>query len=367
MTFHSFFVFWYHSGSYFPISLVFLSARAPLQIFPFISRFLCRFGAFRFILNLEIGSSFSLAFLVGPYWPWNFSLIFQRIGEENEGNAGLNENDHEAQEEVHDDQEGSEVQEGSEAREGGTNQPPPQKTLVPVPGRRWEYLYKLVRVLEKERFWLFHWVFGEKNEVQRETREYIRKTAKESEEVDPECTFQPKISLNSQRIGKREQNIDFFERNNLWHEQKQKKLEEVRKGNEDKDLVGCTFQPNMNKKARPVNTFDATSAAEAKGKETFLRRQAQARQQKEEKEFMLSRAPSGLASPKKRPGTNITIPQPPSLNGSSNVVFHWETPLMKREPRSWLGLRSNRFIQEQGWTPKQRPKGSLSCLSKAPK
>lgn len=107
----------------------------------------------------------------------------------------------------------------------------------------------------------------------------------------------------------------FYERTALWNEQKQKKLAEVRKVDEDKDLYDCTFQPNVDKPSLHVTGVEASSAFDNKGVEGFLKRQVAARQQKEEKELKLYGKIGSMASPQKKSGANITIPRGPSLGG----------------------------------------------------
>lgn len=64
---------------------------------------------------------------------------------------------------------------------------------------------------------------------------------KAEEENDPECTFIPKIN----RKYPVDSTVSFIERSRLWKQQKDQRLNEIRKQDENKDLKGCTFQPNL--------------------------------------------------------------------------------------------------------------------------
>lgn len=73
----------------------------------------------------------------------------------------------------------------------------------------------------------------------------MRKALADQQEDDPECTFQPKISEKSQQIVS-QLKPDFIERNNMWIEQKREKLKEKESSSKDnKELIHCTFQPQL--------------------------------------------------------------------------------------------------------------------------
>ena len=42
-----------------------------------------------------------------------------------------------------------------------------------------------------------------------------------------------------------ESGLNVIERNRLWKEQREAKIQESREREKDRDLEGCTFQPNM--------------------------------------------------------------------------------------------------------------------------
>ena len=65
----------------------------------------------------------------------------------------------------------------------------------------------------------------------------------ESEELDPECTFQPKLLQNKKYYYQNQNPLQFHERLQLWKAQKELKIQESRKKDEDKDIKDCTFQP----------------------------------------------------------------------------------------------------------------------------
>jgi len=67
-------------------------------------------------------------------------------------------------------------------------------------------------------------------------------------DLDPECTFKPKIrSFNTNNT--LSDPLSIHERNLQWKERREAKLAMTREITKDKDLIGCTFRPNI------VNTF----------------------------------------------------------------------------------------------------------------
>jgi hypothetical protein len=73
----------------------------------------------------------------------------------------------------------------------------------------------------------------------------MRKALADDQEDDPECTFQPKISEKSQQIVS-QLKPSFIDRNNMWLEQRKEKLKDKESvTNENKDMIHCTFQPQI--------------------------------------------------------------------------------------------------------------------------
>ena len=64
------------------------------------------------------------------------------------------------------------------------------------------------------------------------------------EKEGKECTFKPKINPKSQKINSN--GLDISERNKLWNERKQAKINRIKEKERDKDLRGCTFRPKIN-------------------------------------------------------------------------------------------------------------------------
>ena len=83
-----------------------------------------------------------------------------------------------------------------------------------------------------------------KDKKQREIKEIMKKTLDEERQNDINCTFKPQIfSNNNQFNGKFDKDTNVIDRNKVWLEQKESKLKKIRKNDENKDLVECTFQP----------------------------------------------------------------------------------------------------------------------------
>ena len=74
----------------------------------------------------------------------------------------------------------------------------------------------------------------------------------DAQKDDPECTFRPKIATASynNRNGSPgspgERNIlSVHERNRIWQNKKESRMAEARDINRDRDLLGCTFRPDL--------------------------------------------------------------------------------------------------------------------------
>ena len=67
-----------------------------------------------------------------------------------------------------------------------------------------------------------------------------------------ECTFKPKINEGKMNVsyilGEGEAGLmqSVSIRNQIWEQNRQNKLQEIRKINQDSELVNCTFKPNLN-------------------------------------------------------------------------------------------------------------------------
>lgn len=76
--------------------------------------------------------------------------------------------------------------------------------------------------------------------------------------IDTECTFQPMVKQNKRYLVHSSSN--FFERNNLWNQQK---LEKKIKEKEEKvysDLRECTFKPKLNTRTKRMTEVGSKSA-----------------------------------------------------------------------------------------------------------
>ena len=61
---------------------------------------------------------------------------------------------------------------------------------------------------------------------------------------DKECTFRPQLNTNYNWYGERSK-LGMHERNQLWMEARQQRIEEEKEHSKNKDLVGCTFKPDI--------------------------------------------------------------------------------------------------------------------------
>jgi len=162
-----------------------------------------------------------------------------------------------------------------------------------------------------------------KKEKLSEISEQIKKK-KEQDEL-AHCTFQPKILKNPRYTYTQQNALAFPDRSVLWKQQKQTKLDQVRKKDEDKDIKDCTFHPTLlPADMKKLNETTLATQMGSKGVDKFLRRQVMARQTKEEKEMILQNPLVKLpdySSSKKGPG-NLTIPRHPKLGKSSGEALH---------------------------------------------
>lgn len=97
---------------------------------------------------------------------------------------------------------------------------------------RQDNLYELNAVLRERK--------GELKEII-EMERYERYGAQE----DKECTFKPKINDNRSPVENSDK--DIAERNQAWEKKKQEKLQKIAEVKKEKELVGCTFKPQINK------------------------------------------------------------------------------------------------------------------------
>jgi len=66
----------------------------------------------------------------------------------------------------------------------------------------------------------------------------------EERQNDVQCTFKPHLfSTNMNYTNKLDKDTNVIDRNKIWLEQKESKLNKIRKNDENKDLEECTFQP----------------------------------------------------------------------------------------------------------------------------
>ena len=64
-----------------------------------------------------------------------------------------------------------------------------------------------------------------------------------NKELDPECTFQPKLNAYTFRNSRQTEPI--HERSLIWQQRREEKLALTREINETKDLVECSFRPSL--------------------------------------------------------------------------------------------------------------------------
>lgn len=73
-----------------------------------------------------------------------------------------------------------------------------------------------------------------------------KKPIEKSNEPDKECTFKPKISDKSKELAS-SVSVDLFRQAEELQRRKQEKIARAQKEKEDKELVGCTFKPQIMK------------------------------------------------------------------------------------------------------------------------
>lgn len=149
------------------------------------------------------------------------------------------------------------------------------------------------------------------------------------EEQDPECTFHPNIGRNlNNTLNKTLTNpLSLHERNKAWKEQKEARLTVHREMNKDRDLKGCTFQPDIDQN-RKNRSFRGVTAYESKGIERHLRRQIVARQVKKEKEMILKNPLHRFTESIPKKEGKLTVPKPPNFVENSKDLFH--IPCLKK-------------------------------------
>jgi len=79
----------------------------------------------------------------------------------------------------------------------------------------------------------------------------LKKNLEEEKKLnaESECTFKPMMELTKDsKFGKKAEETSFLERTRLWAQQKKEKIEQFRIKDLDKDLVGCTFHPQIVRK-----------------------------------------------------------------------------------------------------------------------
>ena len=137
---------------------------------------------------------------------------------------------------------------------------------------RWEQLYQL-------------------NQIQKDTKEYFYQALKkdgESKELS-KCTFKPKLNKKSKQLQKSNPPGDFFARKNHWRQMKEAKLKQISENKQDKELLHCTFQPQIlgNNKAEKRRK-ELIGNKPAKALNTFIERQKLARKEKFRKKAILN-------------------------------------------------------------------------------
>lgn len=151
-------------------------------------------------------------------------------------------------------------------------QPNKKSTRSAKEQSRWEQLYEL-------------------NKIQKETKEYFYQALKqdgEKRELD-KCTFRPRLNKKSKKMGKIRQKKGFFERKNEWQARKEQKLKHITESKQDKELLHCTFQPQIlgvSKAEKKRKELIGNKPAKALNK--FIERQKLARKEKQRKQAILN-------------------------------------------------------------------------------
>jgi len=165
--------------------------------------------------------------------------------------------------------------------------------------KRWETLYNL-------------------NKKNLQMKEEIAQKAQVKEQ-DPECTFHPRI--RNSNLNKTLSNpLSMHERNKLWKEQKEARLTVHREINKDRDLKGCTFQPDIDYNRKTQN-FRGVTAYESKGIERHLRRQIVARQVKKEKDLILKNPLYRFSENNLKKEGKLTVPKQPNFVENAREIL----------------------------------------------
>jgi len=160
----------------------------------------------------------------------------------------------------------------------------------------------------------------------RAAKEELRKES-EAQKDDPECTFRPQIATNAynNRQSSPSGNNDILsvhERNRLWQNKKLNKMSEARDRNKDRDLVACTFQPDLGKSLGKDYAVKSLTAYGSKGVDQYLRRQIIAKQAKDEKDLISANPLAKLPPHVYKKEGNITIPKGPDFNRERHYEIH---------------------------------------------
>ena len=194
------------------------------------------------------------------------------------------ENNNEDMEEARDLQESLPVQSKRENQSNGKLNKKKKQTGEQT---RWEQLYQL-------------------NKIQKETKEYFYQALKKDgeEKALDKCTFRPKLNKKSKHLNKRNVPGTFFERKAHWKQMKDEKLKQISENKQDKELLNCTFQPQIlgiSKAEKKRKELIGNKPAKALNK--YIERQKQARKEKDRKKAILN---GERSFDKRMGGTNDT-------------------------------------------------------------
>lgn len=147
-----------------------------------------------------------------------------------------------------------------------------KKTKKKLKQSRWEQLYQL-------------------NKIQKETKEYFHQALKQDGEQKElqKCTFKPRLNKKSKKLQKNRNKKNFFERKNEWQARKEQKLRNITESKQDKELLHCTFQPQIlgvSKAEKKRKELIGNKPAKALNK--FIERQKLARKEKQRKQAILN-------------------------------------------------------------------------------
>ena len=147
-----------------------------------------------------------------------------------------------------------------------------KKTKKKLKQSRWEQLYQL-------------------NKIQKETKEYFHQALKQDGEQKElqKCTFKPRLNKKSKILQKNRNKKNFFERKNEWQAKKEQKLRNITESKQDKELLHCTFQPQIlgvSKAEKKRKELIGNKPAKALNK--FIERQKLARKEKQRKQAILN-------------------------------------------------------------------------------